>query len=484
MTGRQAAIPARGHHPGADGPPQGRSGLILAVACCCQLMVVLDISVVNVALAAIRSDLGFSAGGLQWVINAYTLTFGGLLLLGGRLADLSGHRRAALVGLSLFAVTSLLGGLARTPAELIAARALQGAAGAVLLPVSLTLITVTFPEGPARHRALATWAAVAGAGGALGVFLGGLLTQELNWRWVLFINVPIAAVAMAVAARAVGRRPAGQRPRLDVAGAFLVTAGLFSLVYAVTGTSTHSWGSAWTLVPLGLAAVLLGAFALFERRAAAEPLVRFGLLRNRPVLGANVAVFFISSAQLGAFYFCSLYLQQELGYSPLRTGIAFLPFSLGVIAGTVTAGRLVPRLGPRLPLVAGLALGAAGLAWFAGLGPHTTFAAGLLGPSLLASTGLGLCFVSVASAATSGVARHEAGLASGLLNSCRQCGGSVGLAVLVTIANAAGPGRTAGTDRAFLTAALLMAAGAILAAVMLRHRGQDEGVGHARSQRP
>jgi EmrB/QacA subfamily drug resistance transporter len=457
--------------PAAPTAAAGRANLVLAVACLCQLMVVLDISVVNVALPSVRADLGFSADGLQWVVNAYTLTFGGLLLLGGRVADLFGHRLAALAGLGLFGVTSLLGGLARTPGELVGARALQGVAGALLLPVSLTLITVSFPDGPARHRALATWAAVAGVGGALGVFLGGLLTQELDWRWVLFINVPIATVGAVLAFRSV-TSPAGRGgPRMDLAGALLVTVGLFSLVYAVAGTGRHPWGSSQTLAPLAVAVVFLAGFVAYEQRVAAAPLVRFGLLRNRDLAGANIVILFISSAQLGAFYLASLYLQGVLGYSPLRTGLAFVPFSVAVIAGTFAARKLVPARGPRLPLTAGLVIAAGGLGWFARLSPHGSFIGQVLGPSLITGAGLGLCFVAVASAATGGVGPHEAGLASGLLNSCRQCGGSIGLAVLATIANARTGSRTAGTDHAFLVAAFLLAAGAVIASLLLRRPG-------------
>ena len=452
-----------------DGVAGTAAGLVLAVACLCQLMVVLDVSVVNLALPSIRGDLGFSADSLPWVINAYTLTFGGLLLLGGRIADLFGHRRAALIGLGLFGLTSLLGGFAQTPAELIAARALQGVGGALLLPISLTLITVTFPEGVARHRALAIWGAVAGAGGGIGVFLGGLLTEALDWRWVLFVNVPIAIGAMGLTWRAVTDRRTGRRPRLDLPGAVLVTAGLVSLVYAIVGTDRHPWGSAATLVPLGLAVVLLAAFGYYELRVAAAPLVRFALLRTRSVLGANVVIFLMASAQLAAFYFASLYLQETFGYSPLHAGLAFVPFSLGIIAGSALGGRFVARVGPRAPLVTGLALGGAGLAWFAGLSPGGMFLSDVLGPSLVTSVGFGMCFVSVATAATAGVARHEAGLASGLLNSSRQLGGSVGLAVLATVANAAG-GHTSGTDRAFVVAAVLMAVAVVVAAVLLRPR--------------
>ncbi|WP_328912140.1 MULTISPECIES: MFS transporter [unclassified Streptomyces] len=465
---------------GASARTGGRTagpGLLLLVVCLCQLVVVLDMTVVNVALPAIRTDLGFSPGDLQWVVNAYTLTFGGLLLLGGRLADLFGHRLAMLLGLVLFGVTSLFGGLAQNPGELIAARAAQGVAGAVLLPVSLTVISANFAEGPARSRALAAWGAVAGAGGAVGVLLGGVLTEYLDWRWVLFVNLPVVAVAVPLALRAIPVHKAAARPRLDLPGAVLVTAAMITLVYAVVRTGDHGWGSAQTLGTLALTVVLGGLFVLVERRFATAPLVRFGILRQRPVLVANVVVFLIASAQFGAFYFASLYLQGVLGYSPVRTGLAFVPFSLGIVAGTIVAARLIRLLGPRLPLVAGLALAAVGMAWFGLVSADGTFLGDFLGPSLVASVGLGVCLVANTTAATAGIPVHEAGLASGLLNACRQSGGSIGLAVLVTVADAvtrhhsAGPASrvalTAGYDRAFLVGAVLIAAGAVTAALLL-----------------
>jgi EmrB/QacA subfamily drug resistance transporter len=430
-------------------------------------MVVLDVSVVNIALPSIRADLGFGSADLQWVINAYALTFGGLLLLGGRIADLFGLRRSALIGLALFALTSLLGGLAQTPGELIAARALQGVAGALLLPVSLTLITVNFPEGPARHRALTLWSAVGSAGGAVSLILGGLLTQELDWRWVLFINVPVAAAALVLAARSIAVHAGGARPPLDLRGAALVTGGLFSLIYAVVGTDQHAWGSAYTLVPLGLAVVLLAAFAFVEQRVAKAPLVRFGLLRSRPLLGANIVMFFVGSVQFGAFYLASLYMRGTLGYTALGTGAAFVPFTGGVISGSFLAGKLIDRSGPRPTLLGGLVLVAAGIAWFSGFSADGTFLTEVLGPSLVTSVGIGLSVVALATAATSGVAHNEAGLASGLLNSARQVGGSIGLAVLVTIANASA-NTTDGTDSAFVVAAVLMVAGLVVAAALVR----------------
>lgn len=461
-----------------DTPPGRRPRLALAVVCLCQLMVVLDMTVVNVALPSIRTDLGFSANSLQWVVNAYSLTFGGLLLLGGRLADLFGQRRAAIGGLLLFAITSLLGGIAQNPGQLIAARAVQGIAGAVLLPVSLTVITTTFAEGHARNRALATWGAVGGAGGAIGVLLGGVLTEYLDWRWVLFVNLPIAALAIPMVLRSIPTTAKGPRPRLDVAGAVLITAAMVALVYAVVRTDTYAWASPQTIGVLLLAAVLTAAFVLVEQRLAAAPLMRLGILRNRGLLIASIVIFFVVSGQFAAFYFASLYLQGVLHYSPVQTGLAFVPFSLGVVIGSMTGAKVMARIGARPPLVAGLALAAIGMAWFGAISVNGTFVGTILGPSLVASVGLGLCFVANTSAATAGIAHDEAGLASGLLNTFRQCGGSIGLAVLVTIANGVTSRQastgvetihalTTGYSRAFLIGGCLIAAAAIVAALFL-----------------
>lgn len=474
-------IATPGHH-----PPNPRAGLALVVVCLCQLMVVLDMTVVNVALPSIRTDLGFGDTNLQWVINAYGLTFGGLLLLGGRLADLFGHRRAALGGLILFALTSLIGGLAQDPGQLIAARAVQGVAGALLLPVSLTVITTTFTEGPARNRALAIWGAVAGAGGAIGVLLGGVLTEYLDWRWVLFVNVPIAAIAIPLVLRSIPATQKGPRPRLDIAGAALITASMTTLVYAVVRTDTYAWGSPQTIGTLLLALLLGTAFVVVEQRLATAPLVRLGILRNRGLLVACIVIFLVVSGQFGAFYFASLYLQGVLGYGPGQTGLAFLPFSFGIVVGTMISARLVARVGARIPLVGGLALAAIGMCWFGAVSADGTFWADVLGPSIVASIGLGMCFVSNTSVATSGVAHHEAGLASGLLNTFRQCGGAIGLAALVTIASTVSSHHgstgattaeavTAGYSRAFLIGGCLIGVGAVIAAVFLpAHRSAKD----------
>ena len=479
-----AAVPTR--------PIGNRPGLVLVVVCLCQLMVVLDMTVVNVALPSIRHDLGFHTADLQWVVNAYTLTFGGLLLLGGRLADLFGQRRTALVGLAVFGLTSLAGGLAQDPAQLVTARAFQGVAGALLLPVSLTVITTTFPEGPLRHRAIAIWGAVAGAGGAVGVLLGGVLTEYLDWRWVLFVNVPIAILAIPLALASIHDIARHERGRLDVLGAVLITASVSLLVYAVVRTDRYGWASGHTIGLLALASVLLLAFLLVEARLASRPLVRLGIFASRSLSVGSVIVFLIALAQFGAFYFASLYLQGVLGLSPVKTGLAFVPFSLGTVVGSIVGARIARSRGPWLPVTGGLVLAAIGIGWFSGISPDGSFVGDILGPSLVASIGLGACLVANTAAATTGVSHAEAGLASGVLNSARQIGGSIGLAVLVTIAESVtrhhtGPATAAvnaGYARGFLVSGFLLAVGAVVAATLLPRRAPasvdalvDEGSG-------
>lgn len=320
------------------------------------------------------------------------------------------------------------------------------------------------------------------------MLLGGVLTQELGWRWVLFINIPVAAGAIVLAWISVPDRRQARRGRLDVIGAALITLAMFSLVCAVVRTDQYAWGSPRTLLPLAVAVAGGAAFVLYEQRVAAMPLVRLGILRDPQLLIACTVIFFIAAGQFGAFYFASLYLQGILGFTPLATGLAFVPFSLGVVAGTVAASRLIPRFGPHPPLLGGLVLAAAGVAWFSQVSPHGTFASVILGPSIVASIGLGLCFVTVAATATSSVSPDEAGLASGLINSCRQCGGSIGLAVLVTVANTVARNRgghpaaiTAGYDRAFLVAGTLIAISAASVLVFFVRYRRDNGIGERSS---
>jgi EmrB/QacA subfamily drug resistance transporter len=406
---------------------------LLVVVLLVQVMVALDMSVVNVALPHIKTALGFTPGALTWVVNAYALTFGGLMMFGGRIGDVAGRCRTLLAGLAIFGLASLGGGLARDPAQLIAARAVQGVGAAALTPVAFALITVHFPAGPARSRALGLWGASAALGGTIGVLAGGLLTQCASWRAVLFVNIPVVALALAATLfRLPADKGSGARP--DITGALLVTAGTTALVLGVVRTQNYAWGSPVTLLTLGSAAVLLAAFVLVELRTSA-PLLRIGLLALRPVVAANLFVLLAFSGQFAAFYFVSLYLQQVLGYGPAATGYAFTPFCVGITIGTIIATRTVGRAGPRALLVVGGVVAAAGLGWFGlAMGPHGSFLTSILGPSMVVSIGLGLCLVPAGFAATIGVPADEAGMASGLITSSRQVGGSIGLAILATVA--------------------------------------------------
>ncbi|MFF7247355.1 MFS transporter [Embleya sp. NPDC008237] len=450
----------------ADRVPMPRATrMLLVVVLTVQFTVALDMSVVNVALPDIRDDLGFGADGLPWVVNAYALSFGGLLMLGGRVGDLIGRRRTLVAGLTVFGLAGLAGGLATSPGALIAARAVQGIGAAALAPVAFALITVTFPAGPARSRALGWWGATAAAGGAFGVLIGGLLTESVGWQAVMLINVPIVAFALLAALRLPADRPEpGRAPGLDPAGALLVTVGATTLVLGVVRAERQGWGSFATIGTLAAAAVLLAAFVLVELRSA-EPLLRMGLLTHRPVLGANLFMMLLFSGQFAAFYFTSLYLQQVLDYGPAAAGAAFVPFSGGVVIGSVLATRTVARLGLGRLLGLGAALAAVGFAWFGlAFDVDGTFARSILGPSLVASIGAGLCFVPLGTAATAGVPGHEAGMAGGLINSSRQIGGSIGLAALVTLAaSVTGPnGDASKRELAHGYAVALGAAGGLL----------------------
>lgn len=462
---------------------------LLLVALTVQFMVALDMSVVNVALPDVRADLGFTAQGLLWVVNAYALAFGGLLMLGGRLADLLGSRPVLIGGLVLFGAASLAGGFAGSPGVLLAARAVQGVGAAALAPVAFALIAIAFPAGPARSRALGLWGMAGAAGGAVGVLAGGVLTDVAGWRAVMLVNVPIVAFALIASLRTGPTAgPARTGARLDVAGALLATCGTMLLVLGLVGTSTHPWGSARTLVTLGSAAVLLASFVAVELRTA-TPLLRPGLLKGRPVLTANLFCLLLSSGQFAAFYFVSLYLQQVLGYGPTAAGASFLPFCTGVVVGSVIATRTVATLGTRRLLAIGGALAALGIAGFAVTArTDGTFLTFVLGPSLVSAIGIGMCFVPLGTAATTDVAPGETGMASGLLNSSRQVGGSLGLAVLVTLAAQAGGDSNrpddlvAGYVTAFWAAAGLLAAGALAALVLLpgtRRTGAESGPGAA-----
>jgi EmrB/QacA subfamily drug resistance transporter len=413
---------------------QAPDGLILALACIAQFMVILDVSVVNVALPSIGRNLHYSPVGLQWVVNAYVLTFAGFLLLGGRAADSFGRRRVYLAGLFLFATTSLVGGLAQSSGWLTAARAVQGIGGAALSPATLTIIITTF-SGAKLARALGLWSAIGGAGGAIGVLLGGVLTSELSWRWVLYINVPIGLAAGVVAIIYLGEaRGTGVRQRLDIPGAVTVTAGLAALVYGIVGTDQYAWGSPHTIAWLAAAAVLLIIFFTLQVRGTA-PLMPLRLFKIRSVSGANVVMFLVGAVFFSMWYFLSLYLQDVLRYGALRAGLAFLPMGIAIIIGAQTGARVMPRIGIRPLLFSGTALVTGGFFWLSRIGPTSHYWGAVFGPGVIISFALGLLFTPLASAATMGVERSEAGLASGLLNTSRQVGGSLGLAILATLAS-------------------------------------------------
>jgi EmrB/QacA subfamily drug resistance transporter len=449
---------------------------VLAVVCVAQFMVVLDISIVNVALPNMQRDLHMSQNGLGWVLNAYTLTFAGFLLLGGRAADLWGRRRLFLIGVALFSLTSLVGGLAQTGGELIVARGLQGLGGAVLSPATLTILTTTFVEPRARARALGMWSAVAGAGGATGVLAGGVLTDLLSWRWILFINVPIGALVWIVARFAVVESVAeGERPTLDWAGALTVTGGLVALVYGIVSTDSHAWGSTLVVSYLAVGSALIAAFIAIESRHR-HPLVPLRLFRSRSLTGANLIMVVIGSVMFALFFFLSQFVQDVQGYSPLRTGFAFLPMPLAIIVGTQLSSRLVSRTGPRVLLVIGPLISATGLLLLSHLHEHSSYALHVGLPGAITTFGVGMSFVPITLAATGGVDRHEAGLASGLINTTRQIGGSLGLATLLTVVAARthalrGAGalvaQTGGYARAFAVGSVLMVVAAAIALLVL-----------------
>jgi EmrB/QacA subfamily drug resistance transporter len=447
---------------------------VLAVCCLAQFMVVLDISIVNVALPQMKSSLHLSSTEQQWVVNAYTLTFAGLLMLGGRAADLFGRRRMFLLGLGLFTVFSLLGGLAQSSGWLIAARAAQGAGGAILAPATLSLLTTTFPDPAGRRRALGAWSATAASGAAIGVLAGGLLTEMFDWRWVLFVNVPVGGALLVGAAWALPEsRIGGAALRLDIPGAVSVTAGLAVLVYGLVSTGTHPWGSARTIIILALGVALLAAFAIIEARFTSHPLVPLGVFRRRSLTAANGVAIAVGASLFSMFFFLSLYLQRINNYSPLRAGLAFLPMGLATLGAAQSAARLVARLGARRQLVIGLLLAAAGALWISQLAPGDAYWTSVFLPELLAGIGFGLSFVPMTLGATAGIPPRDAGLAAGLLTTTRQIGGAIGLAATAAAAAAVHPhtpghhavaaALTSGYDRAFAISAVTLVVGAVVA---------------------
>ncbi|MEU1783014.1 MFS transporter [Streptomyces abikoensis] len=469
-----AAAPRRTEDGPAAAPGPRSTAAILAIACVAQFMVILDVSIVNVALPSMGSELHLDGAGQQWIVNAYTLGFAGLLLLGGRLADLVGTKKAFLTGVAAFTAASLAGGFATDGGLLIAARAVQGVGGAVLAPATLTLIMTTFTEPAARTRAMGAWSAVMAAGGAVGAVIGGVLTEYAGWRWVLFVNVPIGVALLAAALLYVPAAASGGGGlrRLDLPGAVTVTAGLTALVYGIVASETHAWGSPQVWGPLVAAAALLAAFVAVEARVA-HPLVPLRVLRRRAVATANPVVVVIGAAMFSMWFVLSLYFQRGLHYSPIRAGLSFVPGSLAIILGARIATRFIGRTGPRPLLVGGMAMSTVGFLWLSRVDATGGYTTDVLVPFVLATLGTGLATMPATVAATAGADRAEAGLASGLVNTSRQVGGAVGLAVVGTVAAHVTADRlasgthdvavalTAGYGRGLLVAALFAACAAL-----------------------
>lgn len=456
--------------------------LVMLLVCAGQFLVVLDVSVVNVALPAMRTGLGLSELGLQWIVNAYVITFAGFMLLGGRAADIFGRKRIFVLGLALFTVASLGGALAQQPWQLIAARTVQGVGAAVLSPATLTILTTSFPTGPARTHAIATWTAVGAGGGAVGGLVGGVLTEYLSWRWVLLINVPVGALVLVGAALWLTESRQGAARRLDVPGAVLVTGGLALVAYGIVQTETDGWRSASALLPLAAGLVVIAAFLAVEARAKA-PLMPLGLFRLRSVHSANGAMVLAGAAMFSMWYFLSLYVQNVLGYRPLEAGLSFIPHSLSIVLGSKIAPRLMNRLGAKTLAIAGAVISASGMAWQGTMDVDGTYLGTILGPGILMALGAGLTATPIAAIATSGAAPADQGLVSGLINTSRQMGGALGLSVLSTVAASrieAGHGPKAladGYGLAFQVGSMILLGSILLMIIALPRRRADAAPG-------
>ncbi len=473
--------------PGKRGGEKSRNlTLALIVIAFAQLMVVLDTTIVNVALPSIQRALGFSATDLEWVVNGYALAFGGLLLLGGRAGDLFGRRRMFIGGVLLFAAGSFAGGLASTSTWLIVARVVQGAGGAIVAPTALSLIADTFQEGAARNRALGVYAGAAGGGGAVGLILGGLIVNYLSWRWVLFVNVPIA-LALAFAAPRVLAASEGRSGRLDLPGAVSVTGAMTLIVYGLSRAATHSWSDGTTVATLGFGAALLVLFVLIELRSN-QPLMPLRIFASRNRTGAYLLRMVAGATTLAVLFFLTQIVQNVLGYSPLKAGFAFLPLGVGVVVTAQVTSRLVGRIGARLPITLGALMVAGGLALLSRISDQATYVPDILPALIVLSIGLGLIFFPTTVVAVSGASRSESGLASAVLNVSQQLGGSIGLAVLGTIAANVTKGRlvnvrpthalvsqalTAGFTTAFEIGVVIALAGFVLALLVIRVRSSQ-----------
>jgi EmrB/QacA subfamily drug resistance transporter len=452
--------------------------VVLILICVAQFMVVLDATIVNVALPSIQKDLNLSEGNLQWIVNAYTLVFGGFLLLGGRAGDLLGRKRIFLIGLVIFTGASLLDGLASSEGMLIGARALQGLGAALISPAALSIISTTFAEGAERARALGVWAAIAIGGSAVGLILGGVLTQYFSWPWIFFVNVPVGIAAFVFSLRLIpeSRDEHAQRS-YDIAGAVTVTGGLMALVYAIVDAQSAGWGSGKTIGFFTLAAVLLAAFVVIELRAKA-PLVRLSIFRIRSLLTANISMFLAASGIFAMFFFNTLYLQRVLGFGPLDAGLAFLPFTAGIMVSAGLASQFAPRVGVRPVAAVGMLLTTAGLLLLTQLPVDGSYVADVLPALLLSSLGMGAVFMPLTLIATTGLKDEDQGLASGLFNTSQQIGGALGLAILSTLATSkmasAGGSEThqlvVGFHWAFAGGAVVMIASLVVMLSLLRKR--------------
>jgi EmrB/QacA subfamily drug resistance transporter/deazaflavin-dependent oxidoreductase (nitroreductase family) len=463
-------------------PPRNLN-LALVVIALAQLMVVLDVAIVNVALPSIQRELHFAATDLEWVVNAYSIAFGGLLLFGGRTGDLFGRRRMFIIGALMFTAGSMAGGFATSSGFLIAARAAQGVGAAILAPTALSLLAATFPQGAQRNRALGVYSAVSAGGGAVGLLMGGIITNYLSWRWIMFVNVPIGLL-LAFAAPRVLIRGEGKPGRLDLPGAITVTAGVSLLVYGLARVATHDWSDSVTRATLAIAVAMLVTFVALEARGL-HPLMPLRIFANRNRSGAYGLSLAIGAALSGMLFLLTLFLQNVLLFSPLQAGFAFLPTALGIGIGAGLTSRLIGRLGPRVPMTTGALLAAIGMFWLSAVTVHANYVTDVLGPLVVLAIGLGMAFVSTSVTAISGIQPSESGLASALLNVGRQLGGSLGIAVMGTIAttvtrNQLSAGRithaavnsalTAGFSSAFEIAGIIAIAGFVIALVAVRHR--------------
>jgi EmrB/QacA subfamily drug resistance transporter len=451
----------------------GSAWLVLALACACQFMVILDAAIVNVALPSIDRDLGFSATGLAWVVNGYLLTFAGFMLLGGRAADLFGHRRMLVTGLLLFSISSLAAGLAIDPTVLVVARVVEGLGAAMLAPATVAVINTSFTEQHARARAFGAWSVAGGVGGMAGALAGGALTTGLSWRWVFLINVPIGAVLIATTLISLRRTRGGERESIDLTGAITGTAGLASLIYGVMKSADHGWDSVLVIGPAVAGLLLLGAFIMIEARFAAQPMMPLRLFRIPGVAASNVMLLLFGGIAIAMWYFTSLLLQNVLGYNALRAGLGQTPAAVMFMVIARFAAALLPRIGVRRLVLAGSGCFLVGFGWLAQVHAGSSYVTAVLGPTLLVAVGIGLTFPTLMAAATAGVPAGDAGMSGGLANTASQVGGSIGLAVLATAASArAGVAATsaspvalaAGYDLVFFMAA---AFGIAIAAVSL-----------------